>query len=76
MESQMHSMQALFDQLGLDSSEQAIEQFIAANRPIPAEVELHKAPFWNSAQAAFLQQTIAEDADWAEIVDHLDAQLR
>ena len=76
MESQIHSIEALFDQLGLDSSAAGIDKFINAHKPLPANVELHKASFWNSSQAGFLKQTIAEDADWAEVVDHLDAMLR
>lgn len=76
MEEPIHPLSSLFDQLGLESSEAAIDRFIAQHKPIPAEVELHKASFWNPSQADFLRQTIEEDADWAEVVDHLDAMLR
>lgn len=76
MESHVHSLNSLFDQLGLPSSDSAIETFVNSHKPIPAEVELHKASFWNPSQATFLKQTIDEDADWAEVVDHLDAMLR
>lgn len=76
MEATYHSMVSLFDQLGLNSSEQAIEEFINKNRPLPGSMELHLADFWNASQASFLKQVIDEDADWVEIVDHLDAMLR
>ena len=69
-------MPSLFKLLGLDDSDEAIEQFIADHKPLPAAVELHEADCWNSAQAAFLRQEKEEDADWAEIVDQLDAMLR
>ena len=76
MEMQTHSISSLFDQLGLDDSEDAIAAFIARHQPVPGNLALHQAAFWSPAQAAFLQQAIAEDADWADAVDRLDAQLR
>ncbi|MFT7053454.1 MAG: hypothetical protein ACJAU1_001010 [Psychromonas sp.] len=75
MEMQNHPLSALFDQLGLDSSEASINLFIKKHAPLK-EGKLHEAYIWNSAQSAFLKQAIDEDADWAEIVDHLDAMLR
>ncbi len=76
METPIHSIVSLFDQLGLDSTDQGIDAFITTNGPLPAAVELSKAAFWNTSQASFLQQMKDEDADWAEIVDQLDAMLR
>ncbi len=76
METPIHSIVSLFDQLGLDSTDEAIEDFIKRNSPLPGNIELYKADFWNSSQASFLKQVIDEDADWAEIVDQLDAMLR
>ena len=75
MEAPDHSINALFDQLGLDSSDQAIERFLASQQTLPADVPLHQAPCWTPAQATFLREAVAEDADWAEVVDHLDALL-
>jgi hypothetical protein len=66
----------LFEQLGLDGSEAAIEQFISLHKPIPGNVPLHEADFWTPAQASMLREAVTEDADWAEVVDHLDAMLR
>jgi hypothetical protein len=69
-------MSGLFDQLGLPSGPAAIDQFIEAHSPLPSDIVLSSAPFWTPAQAAFLQEEIVEDADWAEVVDELDARLR
>ena len=76
METPIHSLVSLFDQLGLDSSVHAIEDFINRNKSLPAHVDLYMADFWNSSQASFLKQAKEEDADWAEIVDQLNAMLR
>ena len=43
---------------------------------VPGYVALADAPCWTPAQAAFLREEILEDADWAEVVDQLDARLR
>lgn len=76
MEMQNHSLSALFDQLGLDSSETGINFFIKKNATLKGGDKLHEADFWNTAQSAFLKQAKDEDADWAEIVDQLDLMLR
>ena len=76
MEPPVHTLTSLFNQLGLDSSEQGIEKFINNNKPLPGNVELHNARIWNNAQATFLKQVIEEDADWVEIVDQFDTMLR
>jgi hypothetical protein len=76
MESPIHPLSSLFDQLGLDSADQAIESFIDNHRPLQGDIELHKADFWSASQASFLEQEIDKDADWAEVVDQLDALLR
>ncbi|MGB5444503.1 MAG: DUF2789 domain-containing protein [Psychromonas sp.] len=76
MEMQNHPLSALFDQLGLDSSESEIVRFINKNAPLTGDAKLHEADFWTTAQSEFLRQAKEEDADWAEIVDQLDAMLR
>jgi hypothetical protein len=76
MESPIHPMSSLFDQLGLDSADQGIESFIDNHRTLQGDIELHEADFWSASQASFLKQEKDEDADWAEIVDQLDALLR
>lgn len=71
-----HSIHSLFDQLGLDSSDEAIDSFVTKHGSLPANIKLHQADFWNEAQGTFLLQMTKEDADWAEIVDELDTRLR
>lgn len=75
MDTSPHTIQALFAQLGLPNSEQAIEAFVTNNH-LPPEIPLANAAFWNAGQAQFIREAIAEDADWSEAVDYLDAQLR
>lgn len=76
MELSAHSLNSLFEQLGLDGSDEAIERFISVHKPIQGDIPLYEASFWNSAQASLLRDAVTEDADWAEVVDHLDAMLR
>lgn len=71
-----HSRNQLFAQLGLPDDDDSIEAFIRRHAPLDEHTPLAEAPFWTDAQAAFLREAIAEDADWAEVVDHLDAELR
>ena len=76
MELHNHSLEKLFEQLGLDSTDEAIQDFINQNSPLPGHVELHKASFWTPSQASFLLQSKDDDSDWAEIVDQLNTMLR
>ncbi|ARU03874.1 hypothetical protein CCO03_03530 [Comamonas serinivorans] len=70
-----HHFSDLFDQLGLASDSASIVAFITRHRPLPADLALADAPFWNAAQADFLRQQLAADADWAEKVDALNLAL-
>lgn len=76
MEHVFHPLSELFAQLGLPNAPAAIEAFISGHSPLPHDQLLADAPFWTPSQATFLREAIAEDADWAEAVDHLDALLR
>jgi hypothetical protein len=76
MERPVHSMCNLFAQLGEASDEAAINRFIEQHRPLADDIRLHEASFWSPAQAGFLRESIVQDADWAEVVDTLDARLR
>lgn len=76
MDQSIHRFAELFTQLGLPSDEPGISQFIAAHHPLATDIALADAPFWTPAQAAFLREEIHRDADWAELVDQLDAALR
>ncbi|MDM7859833.1 DUF2789 domain-containing protein [Alteromonas sp. ASW11-36] len=69
------TMADLFTQLGLDNSEAAIDAFIEKHKGLNETTYLHRAPYWNAAQVAFLKESIIEDAAWAEVIDELNARL-
>lgn len=75
MDTSSHTLEGLFQQLGLSSNEIAIENFVR-NNPLPRDVPLDHAAFWSAAQAQFIRESLDEDSDWAEVVDQLDALLR
>lgn len=75
MDTSSHTMQRLFDQLGLDSRDDAIAEFIRTHQ-LPDQGALDHASFWNPSQAQFIRESLGNDADWAEVVDQLDALLR
>ena len=66
----------LFAQLGLNSEDHHIQQFISAHSPLSDSIRLADAPFWSPAQASFLREALLQDSDWAEQVDQLNAALR
>ncbi len=76
MEKTIHTMTNLFAQLGLPNGNDEIAAFIKAHSPLHEAVKLADAPWWTPSQASFLREELAEDADWAEIVDQLNAALR
>ncbi|GGF55362.1 DUF2789 domain-containing protein [Alteromonas lipolytica] len=75
MFTQQPGLSELFVQLGLSADEQAIEQFISEHRGLKSSQPLAEAPFWSKAQASFLRQALAEDAEWAEVIDELNTRL-
>lgn len=75
MDTSLHTLCALFAQLGLPDSPADIGAFIASH-PLPAGTAIEDAPFWSTSQAAFLKQALDDDADWAELVDTLAARLQ
>ncbi|AYA64118.1 DUF2789 family protein [Alteromonas sp. RKMC-009] len=72
---QQPTMQDLFAQLGLDNSDEAIENFVEKHRGLNDSRHIEDAPFWNDAQATFLRSALLEDAEWVEIIDQLNAEL-
>ncbi|MBC7728133.1 MAG: DUF2789 domain-containing protein [Microbacteriaceae bacterium] len=76
METPIHSMADLFQQLGLDGEPAAIDAFVVKHRPLSDRVLLADAPFWNASQAALLREEKAKDGDWAVVVDALSSLLR
>ncbi len=76
MDTSQHSLSELFRQLGLPADKRAIEGFIASHKPLEPSVKISAAPFWSQAQREFLKTAIMDDADWAPMVDQLNAELR
>lgn len=76
MDTQAHTLDKLFAQLGLPADSEAIDRFIAAHHPLDNGIALYRAPFWNAAQRSFLKEEIIEDADWAGVIDELNSRLR
>jgi hypothetical protein len=74
MDMSEHNLRTLFAQLGLNNNEQAIAQFIQQHKLAPG-MAIQDAPFWNSAQAGFLRESLKQDAEWCEIIDELNALL-
>lgn len=70
MDTSDHSLNTLFLQLGLPAGKAAIEAFLREHQ-LPAGLTLAQAPFWNAGQAAFLQEALDDDSDWAEMADEL-----
>ena len=75
MDTAPHNLSTLFEQLGMPSDASAIENFIAQHRPLPDDVGISEAPFWNANQAEFIRRAWEEDADWADTIDELNVRL-
>ena len=69
-----YSMNELFAQLGLDSSDEAINSFIEKHQLAKNE-ELIKSDVWNDSQRMFLQEEWEKDAAWVEVIDDLNVRL-
>lgn len=67
-------MTHLFEQLGLESSDEAIAKFIQQH-PLDAKTYISEAPFWTPAQRALIAEKIISDDNWAIIVDQLNQAL-
>lgn len=67
-------MTHLFEQLGLDASEEAIQQFIETHQ-LSAETNIADADFWTDAQRQFIVEKIKSDGSWAIVVDQLNESL-
>ncbi|MFA5678651.1 MAG: DUF2789 domain-containing protein [Pseudomonas sp.] len=74
MELPNQGLPELFEQLGLPSSHEEIEQFFATHS-LPQGIKLVDAPFWSEQQSAFLKEQFLDDAEWAPVVDELNARL-
>lgn len=75
MEASLHTLNNLFAQLGLPNTDEEIETFIQTHSHLAGYLTLAEAPYWAPAQSAFLREEILKDADWAEVIDQLNARL-
>ena len=75
MDTSSHTIETLFQQLGLSSDPAAIENFIFNNH-LEENIPLDHAACWNAGQAQFIREALDQDSDWCEVVDQLDARLR
>lgn len=71
---QQPTLALLFEQLGLDATEPAIDQFIETHQ-LTMDIPLHQAPFWTAAQQDFILSHWKKDDEWAMVVDILNEQL-
>jgi hypothetical protein len=71
---QQPTLELLFEQLGLDASADAIDQFIDTHQ-LTSDIPLHKAPFWSKAQHDFIISNWKKDDEWAIVIDELNQQL-
>lgn len=76
MENLQHAFHELFAQLGLPCDAHHIAAFLQTHRPLPGDVALPDADFWNPAQATFLRESLLQDNGWAQQVDALSEALR
>jgi len=66
----------LFQQLGLGSTPEEIDAFVASHSPLPTTFLLADANFWTQSQAGFLRSEVARDTVWSVVIDRLDTALR
>lgn len=69
-----YNMNDLFAQLGLESSDEAIDKFIDNNQ-LAKEEKLVDSDIWNDNQRAFLQEEWKQDAAWVNMIDELNVRL-
>lgn len=75
--SEHYRFHELFAQLGLPNSAADIAAFLQRHRPLPNDVLLADAPFWDAAQAQFIREKKQQDApEWIQLIDQLSEALR
>lgn len=75
MECFEHTLESLFEQLGLASDQKAMAHFIEQHSLSNSDTII-SAPFWTKSQRQFLSEAYAEDSDWTEQIDILATLLR
>lgn len=63
MDMSVHSLNTLFNQLGLPSSDKDIEHFVSTHRLYSGDIKLTEATFWTSSQSRFLKESLDCDSD-------------
>lgn len=76
MDNATPNMSDLFAQLGLANDEASQQRFIDRFGGLDNRTHIAAAPFWSPAQASFIEEALQDDAEWAELIDQLNAQLR
>lgn len=71
-----HTFTELFKQLGLPNDPKSIESFLTLHRPLSGSTRLEDAAFWSPSQSHFIKEQLANDADWAEVLDQMSVALR
>jgi hypothetical protein len=69
-----YQMSSLFDQLGLESTDEAIAGFVKSHQ-LSEDLAMEDAPFWKLLHIQFFKQAREQDADWVELVDERYALL-
>jgi len=69
-----YTINDLFAQLGLDSSDEAIDNFVEKHQLAKSE-KLIESNVWNDNQRMFLQEEWTKDAAWVEIIDDLNVRM-
>ncbi|ENV35304.1 DUF2789 family protein [Acinetobacter gerneri] len=67
-------MTHLFEQLGLDASEEAIAEFISTHQ-LDRDTFINDANYWTDAQRQFIEEKMKSDGEWAIVVDQLNESL-
>ena len=69
-----YTMNDLFAQLGLDSSDEEIDRFIEENK-VSEDEKMVEASVWSDKQRMFLLEEWQKDAAWAIIIDELNVRM-
>lgn len=69
-----YTINDLFAQLGLESSDEAIDAFIGKNQ-LAKDENLIESDIWNDSQRMFLQEEWTQDAAWVETIDDLNVRM-
>ncbi len=75
MDRSAHTLNTLFEQLGLPSENRDIDQFIRTHTLFSKAIKLDEATFWTPSQANFIRESLDNDSDWCEVVDELNNRL-